>query len=175
MNERLNPLRGIVEKVALSGSYNDLKGKPAIPSTLDGLTDGVWKPGDTAKISMLVANGFITNGANRMAVGIYLGKPISEKATPELRVLTGYARGLTGYIDNTLTTNQDYMESPFTSTIYRFTREAGYLYVFISKSSAFANISNNTPISVIIDELQVEFVEATGDEPMPGPDMFDDF
>ena len=156
-----------------SGSYDGSSAKTVnIPNALRSLSDGVWKAGNTLTInSMMPLSGIISSSTKSLHVLLPLGKPVASGVTASVTALKGTVRGAQGYIDGSSEIN---FKSGSTYTVSTaLERAVGLLRISITKSSAFTNVTNNTPVNLLTTALTVSFT-ASSDEPMPGPEIFGD-
>lgn len=90
----------------------------------------------------LTLSGFITNNTTQFITDIYLPKSIAF-TTVSVTNFTGQIRTSSGgYLDNS-TTNQSFLSSPYSITPSKVNDHI--VRIKIDKSSAFTNVSNNTP------------------------------
>ncbi len=97
----------------------------------------------TVTLSDLAVNGYVTNSTARIYIGIPVPKSMENISTVTVTAMTGALRGGSGAIDSTGTSTDLY--SNYTVTAVKSTDNM--IRVYILKSSAFSNVTNNSPVS----------------------------
>lgn len=109
--------------------------------------EGYYKSGDTFEIpsSGIRANfsGLITNGTKTISIMISLPKMLHNISSVTVSSCAGGLRGTSGYIDGT--TDSTNLLNNYTITASKVL--PCYIQLNIAKSSAFTNVSNNTPVN----------------------------
>lgn len=107
-----------------------------------------WHTGDSIDFdSMAVFNGYLTSSTKAVFFSISMGMPIYAKSATVSGAVV--IRGIGGYLNNMSSgTGQDISASGYTPSVQIVNAATGLLRVVVSKSSAWTNATNNTPISV---------------------------
>lgn len=126
-----------------------------------------WWSGLSLSVPNATLNGYISSGSQEIVLCLPVGRPITAPGV-SVSSMTGVLRGVGGYIQGSSNIN---FKSGYTTSAY-IDDDAGLVWIHIIKSSAFDNATNNTPV-VFKGDITVSFT-ATADEPMPGPEIFDD-
>ncbi len=109
-------------------------------------TGDIVEIGGTEWESQEVLSAYITNSTKTIQFCIKLPKRLSKISTVtmqtfkvEMRGISGYINGTSGYIDYTL--NSSY-------TINAYVANENTIKAYMTKSSAYTNVTNNTPIII---------------------------
>ena len=114
------------------------------------------KSGQTVTLSGVIATGFISNSTKTITVILPLSVNVNEISTVVVDSMKGVFRGGSGYVDSI--TNQSTQWVGMSGiTISPSKRDYVGVFLNITKSSAFTNVSNNTPISAYFTELKLTF------------------
>lgn len=107
-----------------------------------------WHTGDKIEFDgMAVFNGYVTSSTKAVFFSVPVGMPIFAKSATVSGAVV--LRGIGGYLNNMASgTGQAIPASGYTATVTIANARAGLLRVVVSKSSAWGNATNNTPVSV---------------------------
>lgn len=119
------------------------------------LPDGVWwrtdtsyyKGGDTFSCTQLPLSGFVTNSIKDMNFTLFLQHSLEKISRITVNTCMGGVRGPGGYVDGS---NDNYnwkSASGITISAGKITGNA--IRLIISKTSAFTNVENNRPLSIL--------------------------
>lgn len=104
-----------------------------------------FAPGDTFTLSSVAASGYITGSTRRIFLGFALPKLTTNITSIDVDAMSGTMRGASGYVDNNSSTVN--MVTTYTVTVYSFSQNQ--VVVEVNKSSAYANITNNTLVNYL--------------------------
>lgn len=167
-------------KSDFSGSYTDLTNKPTIPTVPTDvssfnndagyltsvpseyvtetelnskgyLTSGdlYFQPGDTFECdNEIILSGFITSGATSVSVSFPSPKRLDNITSITCQSFKGEARGIKGYLNGEAGSIEYVGRSGYTTIIKKSNNNI--IIVKITKSSAWTNVDNNTPVVFII-------------------------
>lgn len=112
--------------------------------------DMFYKTGDTITyIRDNIINGYVTGNGTQLELIVYTDKRLDKISVITPTKTEGIGRSATGYIDNANSwTDYTASGSSFT-TLARKISNNSFLFR-ITKSSAFANLTNNTPITMLL-------------------------
>ena len=135
--------------------------KPGQPLAVDGvdiLGELFYKPGDKLSIDGTGTGGapftgYVTASTTTIRFMVPVGKSLANITTITCNVCTGGIRGISGYVDGSRD-NTDWT-SGYTITCTKPTNKI--VQVEIKKSSAFSNVTNNTPIAYAAANFELEF------------------
>lgn len=136
-------------KTVVNNNYSEYSNK-----TTEIKNDIFYITGDTFSATDIVAGGHITSSSSNVQFSIPLSKNTANITSATITNLTARLRGISGYLNNNSSATNYVGLSGYTisSTI-----QNNMISINITKSSAFTNITNNTPISVYIDSISVSF------------------
>lgn len=149
--------------VALHGKYDDELGGTQLNGDvyLDGqLLNPFYKKGETVDIveRIYIVAGDVTNSTTLCRFTLITPKLLSNISSIKINALKGNARNTTAskYLDNKnyVAGGNDYL-SLYTCSAYKSSENS--ITVEMEKSSAMADTSNNTPVSVALEEFNVTF------------------
>jgi len=107
--------------------------------------------------SRLSIGGFISTSTTEVLCTVYLSRPIQSGVEPTITAGTFIIRGIQGYVNGSqASATVTPTSSGYTITARTYGDNA--IEISILKSSAYTNISNNTPVSVCIGGLEITFV-----------------
>lgn len=116
-----------------------------------------YKNNDTYAItSNFSVNGFITQSATEVYFTVFTEKSLRYISSASVTALNGLIRGNSGYLDSNSTAHNFLTDSAYTVTATIVSYNA--VRVCIKKSSAYSNVTNNTPISYY-GTLRIQFAE----------------
>lgn len=120
----------------------------------ENITPDVYDVGDTYFIYNYQAGGMITSSTTRVFFSIPINGVV-KNGTPRVSNAEVVLRGISGYLNaseanGTITHNK----SGYT---WNVSDEGDHFNIYILKSSAYTNVSNNTPVSVSIHSLEITF------------------
>lgn len=114
-----------------------------------------YKAGDTQSLSELTIAGYVSSSTSALMMDIYLPKKIDNISSITITSGTATIRTTNGgYLDNN-SSGFDITKSPYSLAIYK--REGNRITIRINKSSAYTNVTNNTPISGALSNLRLTF------------------
>lgn len=115
-----------------------------------------WEKADIFSItSNMPIAGLITSSSKSIYLGLHLGSPINASSA-SVTELSGTLRGPSGYLDDT-SSQRDLTSSPFTTSATIVNKKAGILRLTVTKTEAFTNVLNNTPVSFYLNALMIKF------------------
>lgn len=127
-------------------------------STLNSKIDELWyKPGDVVDIDYITISGAVSSAGKRLYAWIPLAKPVKSTVDSSVNFIPKSggkitARGVKGYI------LQDFAISSDTSGVsYTLTAYPNGVNFQMDRSTAFENITNNTPIQIALYNVQLKF------------------
>lgn len=106
-----------------------------------------YKSGDTYSTTFTGINGFITNGASVIQLELTLPKRLDNITSVTITEFRAQARGTLGYLNNDINT-KDFLSDTDNYTLTYVKRNENTIQIVITKSSAFTNVNNNTPVSL---------------------------
>lgn len=120
----------------------------------ENITPDVYDVGDTYIIYNYQAGGLITTSTTRVFFSVPINGVV-KNGTPKVSNAEVVLRGISGYLNGseangTITHNK----SGYT---WNVSDEGDHFNIYILKSSAYTNVSNNTPVSVSINSLEITF------------------
>ena len=107
-----------------------------------------WNPGETLSLGNMDAiAGYVTNGTKQCIAFVWTGQPIfADSITISGRAVI---RGANGYLNNmTYENGVAAGTSGYTFSAYIVDKKTGVIRLTIDKSSAFTNVTNNSPIMI---------------------------
>lgn len=140
--------------VLASGDVTDGDGN--VLSDKISRSDLFFKPGDVYSVTYNHARaltGYISSSTKGMYFEIPLPKFLTNVNGANITAMAGGVRGIGGYVDG-LTNNSNLLSG---YTVTASVDNPNTLYVSIVKSSALSNATNNTPISVALNSINISF------------------
>lgn len=133
-------------------------GVPFAVEGVDILGELFYKPGDKLSIDGTGTGGapftgYVTSSTTVIRFMVPADKSLANITTITCNVCTGGIRGISGYVDGSRD-NTDWT-SGYTITCTKPTNKI--VQVEIKKSSAFSNVTNNTPIAYAAANFELEF------------------
>ena len=133
-------------------------GVPFAVEGVDILGELFYKPGDKLSIDGTGTGGapftgYVTASTTTIRFMVPTGKSLANITTITCNVCTGGIRGISGYVDGSRD-NTDWT-SGYTITCTKATDKI--VQVEVKKSSAFSNVTNNTPIAYAAAKFELEF------------------
>lgn len=105
-----------------------------------------YKSGDTLSITSYTdLNGFITSSATSVSFSLYTPKNLANITSITVTSFTGTLRGISGYLNKQTTAKNWLSDSNYTITATKMSDNM--IRIVCDKSSAFTNVTNNTPVS----------------------------
>ena len=102
--------------------------------------------GDTLSITSYTdLNGFITSSTTSVSFSLYTPKNLANITSITVTAFTGTLRGISGYLNNQTTAKNWLSDSNYTITATKMSDNM--IRIVCDKSSAFTNVTNNTPVS----------------------------
>lgn len=134
------------------------EGKPLVVDGVDILGELFYKPGDKLSIDGTGTGGtpftgYVTAATTTIRFMVPTGKSLANITTITCNVCTGGIRGISGYVDGSRD-NTDWT-SGYTITCTKAADKI--VQVEIKKSSAFSDVTNNTPIAYAAASFELEF------------------
>lgn len=126
------------------------------------VVDNRYMPGD-AMNAYCIGYGFITDSGKTIRIIVPTAKLQTGMVSPVLQAGCHFEiRGGDGYVDGFAAGNTTEVvgNSNYTVSVSRINEGAG-LIIVLQKTTAFGNITNNTPITAIINPLKVAFNAST--------------
>lgn len=99
--------------------------------------------GQTMTSTNIPLYGYVTENATRLILGFPTHIHTYSTTRITINSLTAVLRGNKGYLDSNNAV-RDLIASPFTTTVTK--RHTGLFTIAVTKSSAFTNVDNNTPV-----------------------------
>lgn len=136
-------------------------GNPTVISTstqsvmADGSSD-YYRSGDVFESNLFIINGFITSSAKKINFSIPMPKSFLPGTTLTLNTLKANLRGISGYL-NSNNSIIDLLYSGYSVTVQTFNRATNMLEITVESSTAFTNVTNNTPVSVRFSTAGLKF------------------
>lgn len=118
------------------------------------IEDNYYKSGNTYSTQYIVVSGMITTGATYIALPIYLPKRLDNITSITVNTLKMEARGIKGYLNSNSGVYNFKADSNYSITAQK--RAENLISINITKSSAFTNVDNNTPV-VFTGEIGLTF------------------
>jgi len=118
--------------------------------------DIFYRPGETVVFGVngFAGHGDITDSGKELNLFISLPKRLDKISSATLNTFIGGLRGVKGYLDSTVY-NTDWLAR--SGLTWALKPMGSFLHIKISKTSAFGNYTNNTPISAIPQEASITF------------------
>lgn len=142
----------------LSTTNNNISSINNSISTINSKIDDLWyKPGDVVDISYMTISGVVSSGGKRLYGWIPLAKPVKNTVDSIVNFLPKSggkitARGVKGYI------LQDFdITGDTTGVSYTLRAYPNGVNFQMDRSTAFENITNNTPIQIALYNVQLKF------------------
>lgn len=134
------------------------EGEPFAVEGVDILGELFYKPGDKLSIDGtgtggVPFTGYVTAATTTIRFMVPTGKSLANITTITCNVCTGGIRGISGYVDGSRD-NTDWT-SGYTITCTKASDKI--VQVEVKKSSAFSNVTNNTPIAYAAASFELEF------------------
>lgn len=162
-------VKGSAEETYRTGNVNitkaniglgnvDNKSSATIKAEIDA--DLFYENGDTFEreySSAIICPGFVSSSAQNMYFDVHLPKRLDNVGKVIVNTLIGVVRGNKGYVDN-LQTGSNLLTN---RTIHTAISTENVLRIDLAKGTALANVDNNTPIAVCIEEIDLSFTEET--------------
>ena len=104
-----------------------------------------YKPGDTITFTEIVLVGFISNATKNLYFSVILPKNLANITSVNITSFNAELRGINDYLNNSAGYTQYVGASGYTLTSVKGSDNS--LNITLSKSTAFTNATNNTPIS----------------------------
>ena len=105
-----------------------------------------YRNNDTLSITTYTdLNGFITSSSTSVSFSFYTPKSLANISTITVTAFTGTIRGISGYLDSKTTAYDWYSDASYTITATKMSDNM--IRIVCTKSSAFTNVTNNTPVS----------------------------
>lgn len=121
----------------------------------DEIKDDIfYKAGDTYSAVEIVFGGHITSSSSNVQFSIPLPKRTTNITSATITNLTARIRGISGYLNNNSSATNYVGLSGYTVS---YTLQDNIISINITKSSAYTNATNNTPLSVYIDSISISF------------------
>ena len=140
--------------VLASGDVTDGDGN--VLSDKISRSDLFFKPGDVYSVTYNHARaltGYISSSTKGIYFEIPLPKFLTNVNGANITAMAGGVRGIGGYVDG-LTNNSNLLSG---YTVTASVDNPNTLYVSIVKSSALSSATNNTPISVALNSINIRF------------------
>lgn len=100
--------------------------------------------GQTFKGNSEIVMGYITNSSKQLLLQLPIGLHTYGTHSVTINTLHGILRGNNGYLDG-VSTDRNLIASPFSTKAYF--KHSGLLHFIVDKTSAFTNVTNNTPVA----------------------------
>lgn len=104
-----------------------------------------YSEGGTYTAGNGVFAGYLTNNSLTLHFEVPVTYGIPSGATITCTQCYGYVRGISGYVNNTSASINFYTSADYTITCSRISANA--IHLAITKSSAYTNVTNNTPVT----------------------------
>lgn len=128
----------------------DVNGKGYV----EGLQYG-YHTGESITLTNLDVAGYVTTNGTDVRFDITLPRHIISGTTLTVSACSGYIRGNLGYLDSTGATSVDYASDSSTYTITATKMDSNRVKLSIVKSSAWGNVTNNTPVVARFTSLTI--------------------
>ena len=133
-------------------------GKPLVVDGVDILGKLFYKPGDTLTVEAngvggAPLSGYVTSSTTNIRILVPVGRSLANINTITCNVCKGQIRGTSGYVNGS-SSSVDWTTAA-TITCAKATEYAVQLQ--LHGSSAFTNVTNNTPVVLAATELELEF------------------
>ena len=109
---------------------------------------------NTQSLNGIIVSGFITGSTKSIEASFVVPKSMENISTVTITALTGVIRGASGYVDG-ITSTANLLAQGYTITASK--KSNNIVRITITKSSAFTNITNNTPLAINCDTLTIKF------------------
>lgn len=134
------------------GAISSLSGSkkvywPNKGGTVAMLSDIQYSSGDTVTMNTYVASGFITTSTTQVIVTVIFAKALTNISTITCTTLNVSARGISGYLNNQ-SGNVNYTNDTTNYTIACTKLSGNAVRLALTKTSAFTNVTNNTPVAL---------------------------
>lgn len=103
-----------------------------------------YKTGDSVELPYFTIAGLITNATKDLYFSFILPKSLANITTISVSSFNAELRGISGYLNSSSGYTQYVGLSGYTLTATK--RNENVVEILLAKSSAFSNVSNNTPI-----------------------------
>jgi hypothetical protein len=104
-------------------------------------------------------NGFITSSTTGVRLALYLPKSASQVPVVKVTECSGTLRGISGYL-NSNSSNYDFISDSTNYTVIATKVKDNLITLQINKSSAYTNVTNNTPVSFYPNKLTLSFEDS---------------
>ena len=105
-----------------------------------------YRDNDTLSITTYTdLNGFITSSTTSVSFSFYTPKSLANISSVTVTAFKGTLRGISGYLDSKTSAYDWFADSAYTVTATKISDNM--LRIVCTKSSAFTNVTNNTPVS----------------------------
>lgn len=105
-----------------------------------------YRGNDTLSITTYTdLNGFITSSTTSASFSFYTPKSLANISSVTVTAFKGTLRGISGYLDSKTSAYDWFADSAYTVTATKISDNM--LRIVCTKSSAFTNVTNNTPVS----------------------------
>lgn len=95
-----------------------------------------------------IVMGYITNNSKQLMLLLPIGLHTYGVHSVTIKALSGVLRGSNGYLDNNNEV-RNLIASPFSTKVYF--KHSGLLHLIVDKTSAFTNVTNNTPVACYLN------------------------
>lgn len=117
--------------------------------------DLFYKKNEEANIGAVICAGHVTSSTTKIQFNVQLPKKMANISTITITAGTILVRGISGYVQDSYNTPIALTGSTYTVSTVK--RNDNTLYIEVAKSSAFSNVTNNTPVSVYTSGLKLKF------------------
>lgn len=132
-------------------------GNPAHWYVWHYITTTHYVAGDTFTFSVsFPLNGFITSSTKGVRLALYLPKSVANITTITVTECSGTLRGISGYL-NSETDNYDFAADTTNYSLVATKVKDNLITLQINKTTAFTNVTNNTPVSFYPNKLTLTF------------------
>lgn len=129
-------------KTVVNGNYTEL------------YNEIYYKSGDTYSETILVSSGHVTGSTATVQFSLALPKRLTNITSANITNLTARLRGISGYLNSNSSATNYVGLSGYTISS---TLHGNIITIAITKSSAFTNTTNNTPVAIYLDSISISF------------------
>lgn len=121
------------------------------------ITTTHYVAGDTFTFSVsFPINGFITSSTKGVRLALYLPKSVANITTITVTECSGTLRGISGYL-NSESDNYDFAADTTNYSLVATKVKDNLITLQINKTTAYTNVTNNTPVSFYPNKLTLTF------------------
>ena len=132
-------------------------GSPAHWYVWHYITTTHYAIGDTFTFNVsFPLNGFITSSTTGVRLALYLPKSVSQVPVVKVTECSGTLRGISGYL-NSDSSNHDFISDSTNYSVVATKVKDNLITLQINKTSAYTNVTNNTPVSFYPNKLTLSF------------------